>query len=93
MSRAFTRRGYNIGALNLLQRGVDWRDPNNGHGCFKRVAGSCFHRAYPLGPPDVMFMKLTEGLQKASTYRTLASSSGPTISRRELKAWKSGSRA
>ena len=33
MSRAITRRGYAIDALNLLQRGVDWGLPMNRDGC------------------------------------------------------------
>jgi len=72
MSRAITRRGYNLGALNLLQRGVDWRQPANAEGCF-RATRTCYYNDYTYGPPDLMFTKLSavEFDARASTYGVL----------------------
>ena len=72
MSRAMTRRGWNIEGLNLLQRGVDWRNPDNARGC-ARVTRTCAYKDYVYGPPDLMFLKLSAEELRAeeSTYAWL----------------------
>ena len=72
MSRAITRRGYNIAALNLLQRGVDWRKRDNADGC-RHVTSTCYYSDYRYGPPDLMFTKLSANdYDNRSTYEMLA---------------------
>ena len=59
-------------ALNMLQRGVNWRREANRQGCL-RVTRTCYYEDYPYGPPDLMFTKLSAKEFEAhkSTYSSV----------------------